>query len=107
MGFSCPIDPLFVFQYNTPVPGGLHFLEAAALLRKLYQSGRTIVGFDLNEVAPGESGDEWDANVAARMLYKLCGWTLKSLVPQSPGHSHLLVARLHSRGCLHFPVAAS
>jgi isopentenyl-diphosphate delta-isomerase len=23
MGFSCPIDPLFVFQYNTPVPGGL------------------------------------------------------------------------------------
>jgi isopentenyl-diphosphate delta-isomerase len=23
MGFSCPIDPLFVFAYNTPVPGGL------------------------------------------------------------------------------------
>lgn len=23
MGFSCPIDPLFVFQYETPVPGGL------------------------------------------------------------------------------------
>ena len=23
MGFSCPIDPLFVFSYNTPVPGGL------------------------------------------------------------------------------------
>jgi isopentenyl-diphosphate delta-isomerase len=23
MGFACPIDPLFVFQYNTPVPGGL------------------------------------------------------------------------------------
>ena len=23
MGFSCPIDPLFVFDYNTPVSGGL------------------------------------------------------------------------------------
>ena len=23
MGFACPIDPLFVFHYNTPVPGGL------------------------------------------------------------------------------------
>jgi isopentenyl-diphosphate delta-isomerase len=23
MGFSCPIDPLFVFAYHAPVPGGL------------------------------------------------------------------------------------
>ena len=23
MGFACPIEPLFRFQYNTPVPGGL------------------------------------------------------------------------------------
>ena len=23
MGFACPIEPLFTFQYNTPVPGGL------------------------------------------------------------------------------------
>jgi isopentenyl-diphosphate Delta-isomerase len=23
MGFSCPIEPLFVYQYNEPVPGGL------------------------------------------------------------------------------------
>jgi isopentenyl-diphosphate delta-isomerase len=23
MGFSCPLDPLFIFQYDTPVPGGL------------------------------------------------------------------------------------
>ena len=38
---------------------------------------RTIVGFDLNEVAPGPEGD-WDANVGARLLYKLIGWTLVS-----------------------------
>ena len=41
-------------------------------------SARTIIGFDLNEVVPGPDGDEWDANVGARMLYKLCGWTLAS-----------------------------
>jgi isopentenyl-diphosphate delta-isomerase len=23
MGFSCPLEPLFVYQYNEPVPGGL------------------------------------------------------------------------------------
>jgi len=41
------------------------------------RSGRRIVGCDLNEVAPGPKGD-WDANVGARLLYKLIGWTLKS-----------------------------
>ena len=30
----------------------------------------------LTEVAPGPEGDEWDANVGARLLYKLCGWAL-------------------------------
>ena len=43
----------------------------------LTQSGREIVGFDLCEVAPDPDGtDEWDANVGARMLYKLCNLTL-------------------------------
>jgi agmatinase len=36
------------------------------------------VGFDLNEVAPGPDGDEWDANVGARLLYKLIGWALRA-----------------------------
>ena len=34
------------------------------------QSGRHLVGFDLNEV--GVSQDEWDENVGARCLFKLC-----------------------------------
>jgi agmatinase len=55
---------------GTPVAGGLEFAEAVYLLRKVKESGRVIIGFDLNEVAPGE--DEWDANVGARLLYKLC-----------------------------------
>lgn len=55
---------------GTPVAGGLGFAQAVYLIRKVVESGRTIVGFDLNEVAPGE--DEWDANVGARLLLKLC-----------------------------------
>lgn len=55
---------------GTPVAGGLGFAQAVYLIRQVVNSGRTIIGFDLNEVAPGE--DEWDANVGARMLLKLC-----------------------------------
>ncbi len=55
---------------GTPVPGGMSFREADYLLYKLASSGKRIIGFDLCEVAPGN--DEWDANVGARLLYKLC-----------------------------------
>jgi agmatinase len=48
------------------------------MLKRLVETGHTIIGFDLNEVVPGPDGDEWDANVGARVLYKLCGWTLRS-----------------------------
>lgn len=68
------LDPRFCPHTGTPVPGGLEFSEVLFLFKKLIQSGRKIIGFDLNEVAPGET--EWDANVGARLLYKLCGWTL-------------------------------
>lgn len=73
------LDPLFCPNTGTPVPGGLDFREALFLIKKVALSGRKIIGFDLNEVSPGENSEsEWDANVAARLLYKLCGWTLKS-----------------------------
>jgi agmatinase len=45
------------------------------LLKAVVSSGRQVVGFDLNEVGVGAS--EWDANVGARVLYKLAGWVLK------------------------------
>jgi agmatinase len=62
---------------GTPVPGGLTFDHAASLIAAIGESGRKIVGFDLNEVAEPEPGQgEWDANVGARMLFKLCGWTM-------------------------------
>jgi agmatinase len=73
------LDPSLCPHTGTPVPGGLSFHQAATVLELLAQSGRTVVGFDLVEVTPGpragEDEPEWDANVGARILYKLCGTT--------------------------------
>ena len=69
------LDPALCPNTGTPVPGGLQFAEAAHLLQRLVDSGRRVAGFDLVEVAPGD--DEWDANVGARLLYKLCGAALR------------------------------
>ena len=46
------------------------------LMEILLSADKKIIGFDLNEVAPGK--DEWDANVGARMLFKMCHLILKS-----------------------------
>jgi agmatinase len=75
------LDPAYCPHTGTPVPGGLTFAHALYLLRVLGESGRRIVGFDLDEVAPGPGGDEWDGNVGARLLYKLIGWTVRSQSP--------------------------
>jgi agmatinase len=73
------LDPRFCPNTGTPVPGGLEFAEALYLLSSVVRSGRKIIGFDLNEVAPDPTGEnEWDANVGARLLYKLSALTLAS-----------------------------
>ncbi|MEE9393098.1 MAG: agmatinase family protein [Planctomycetota bacterium] len=72
------LDPKLCPDTGTPVPGGLDFEEALHLLRLVVESGRKIVGFDLCEVAPGTPESEWDANVGARLLYKLIGFGLRS-----------------------------
>lgn len=72
------LDPRHCPHTGTPVPGGLDFNEAVHVIGEVARSGRTIVGFDLVEVAPGSNGDEWDGNVGARLLYKLIGFTLAS-----------------------------
>lgn len=73
------LDPRFCPHTGTPVPGGLDFQQAVHVIGAAARSGKKIVGFDLNEVAPAPSGrDEWDANVGARLLYKLTAWTLAS-----------------------------
>jgi len=73
------LDPRFCPHTGTPVPGGLDFQQAVYVIAQVARSGKKIIGFDLNEVAPSsEKSDEWDANVGARLLYKLCAWTLVS-----------------------------
>jgi agmatinase len=62
---------------GTPVPGGLEFEQAMYLIKQIVLSGRRIAGFDLSEVSPSVSGD-WDANVGARILFKLCCYTKMS-----------------------------
>ncbi|MDF2694021.1 MAG: Agmatinase [Labilithrix sp.] len=74
------LDPRYCPHTGTPVPGGLELQEAIAVIREVVRAGKTIVGFDLNEVAPNLANeeDEWDGNVGARLLYKLVAFTLAS-----------------------------
>lgn len=69
------LDPAFCPSTGTPVPGGLSIDQVFYLFNEIHKSGRQIVAFDLNEVSTGgEEEAEWDGNVGARVLYKLCGW---------------------------------
>ena len=70
------LDPKLCPNTGTPVAGGFEVEQIYYLLRKLIQSGRQLIGFDLNEVGVGEN--DWDANVGARVLYKLCNLLVKS-----------------------------
>jgi agmatinase len=64
------LNPKLCPHTGTPVQGGFEAEEIYFLFKKVMQSGRKIIGFDLNEV--GVSHDEWDENVGARILFKLC-----------------------------------
>lgn len=68
------LDPSLCPGTGTPVPGGLSWREAMVLLARVGLSGRRIVGFDLCEVG----ASSFDANVGARVLYKLSGWAIAS-----------------------------
>jgi agmatinase len=62
---------------GTPVPGGFELEQVFYLFSKILKSGKKIIGFDLNEVGIGGDTD-WDANVGARVLYKLCNLLVTS-----------------------------
>lgn len=72
------LEPSLCPDTGTPVPGGLNFSQACLLLRTIVDQGKTIVGFDLNEVSAGTTGNPWNGNIGARLLYKLCGWSVIS-----------------------------
>ncbi len=64
------LSPELCPNTGTPVVGGFKLEEINYLFFKLVESGKRIVGFDLNEVSPGNVGD-WDANVGSRALWNL------------------------------------
>ena len=70
------LHPSLCPNTGTPVPGGLQLEEVNFLFKQLVMSGRKIIGFDLVEVSPG--GGDWDANVGARVLYSLFGYSWAS-----------------------------
>jgi agmatinase len=72
------LDPALCPGTGTPVPGGLSLHQATSILAACVRRGVRIVGCDLNEVAPREGDGEWNANVGARVLYKLIGFALAS-----------------------------
>jgi agmatinase len=70
------LDPKLCPHTGTPVQGGFETEQVFYLFKKVLQSGRQLIGFDLNEV--GVSINEWDENVGARCLFKLCNMLVAS-----------------------------
>lgn len=66
------LNPALCPGTGTPVSGGLELEQVFYLFNCVKKSGREIIGFDLNEVG----NSEWDGNVGARVLYRLCGLLL-------------------------------
>jgi agmatinase len=70
------LDPKLCPHTGTPVQGGFETEQVFYLIRKIIQSGRKFIGFDLVEIGVGET--DWDANVGARVLWKLCNLLVAS-----------------------------
>jgi agmatinase len=73
------LDPKLCKNTGTPVQGGFETEQIQYLFKKLVDSGRRIIAFDLNEVGCGEdSQDSIDASIGARILYRMCNLFMKS-----------------------------
>jgi len=70
------LDPKLCPSTGTPVQGGFETEQVFYLIKRIIQSKRTLIGFDLCEI--GISNNEWDENVGARVLFKLCHFMLAS-----------------------------
>jgi agmatinase len=70
------LDPKLCPNTGTPVAGGFEAEQILFLIQQIVESGRTILAFDINEVAPGKN--EWDANVGARLLYRIANLVARS-----------------------------
>lgn len=64
------LDRKFCPNTGTPVQGGFECEAVFYLIRKITETGRKIIGFDLVEIGVGQT--DWDSNVGARILWRLC-----------------------------------
>jgi len=63
---------------GTPVAGGLDTDQLFYLFKKIQESGRKLIGFDLSET--GTSNNGFDENIASRILLKLCNFLSASTI---------------------------
>src|SRR5215211_2987318 len=70
------LDPKLCPNTGTPVQGGFETEQVFYIFKKILKAGKQIIGFDLSEVSTSENG--WDANVGARVLFKLCNLMVAS-----------------------------
>jgi agmatinase len=68
-------DPSIMSSVGTPEPGGMLWHDVINLLHAVSQK-RTIVGFDIVELCP-DQGPESCSFLAAKLAYKLIGYSLK------------------------------
>ena len=71
------LDPKLCPNTGTPVQGGFESEQIFYLIKKIIKSGRQFIGFDLDEIGVGGDTD-WDANVGAHILWKLCNLLVAS-----------------------------
>ncbi|MGZ3957555.1 MAG: agmatinase family protein [Flavisolibacter sp.] len=70
------LDPKLCPNTGTPVQGGFETEQVYYIFKRIQQAGKQIIGFDLSEVSTSENC--WDANVGARVLFKLCNLLVAS-----------------------------
>lgn len=70
------LDPKLCPNTGTPVAGGFETEQVLYLFKKVKESGKQLIGFDLVESGIGEQ--DWDSNVAARLLFRMCNLLVKN-----------------------------
>lgn len=71
------LDPKLCPNTGTPVAGGFEAEQVLYLIEKVVKSDRQILAFDINEISPAKD-NEWDANVGARLLYRIANMVAMS-----------------------------
>jgi len=70
------LDPKLCPGTGTPVAGGFDTEQVMYLFKKMVAAGKQFIGFDLVEIGLGET--DWNANVGARLLFRLCNLLVKA-----------------------------